>query len=192
EATEANRHLVESQTVTLEKDVSETDRYGRLLRYVYVGPVMVQEELLRQGLAQVSTYPPDVKYVDRFLAVQQVAQAAGAGLWGFTPQGQPEAPIVGGGVVIVGVDKRAEFVDIQNNSGATVDLSGWNLLSDRGSQNCTLGGTIQPGETLRVWAMAEDAGRGGFNCGFGTNIWNNSEKDLAILYGPGGAEISRW
>ncbi|MCB0209365.1 MAG: thermonuclease family protein [Anaerolineae bacterium] len=192
EAAEANRLLVEGQTVTLEKDVSETDQYGRLLRYVYTGPVMVQEELLRQGLAQVATYPPDVKYVDRFLAVQQAAQNTGAGIWGEVPQEQPEAPFVGGGVVIVGVDKRAEFVDIQNNSGSAVELSGWNLLSERGSQNCTLGGSIQPGETLRVWAMAEDAGQGGFNCGFGTNIWNNSESDPAILFDSAGSEVSRW
>ncbi len=35
-AREANLRLVEGQTVYLEKDVSETDRYDRLLRYVYL------------------------------------------------------------------------------------------------------------------------------------------------------------
>lgn len=85
EAYEANRQLVEGKTVLLEKDVSETDRYGRLLRYVYVGDLMVNEELLRLGLAQVSTFPPDVKYVDRFLEVQRQAQAAGVGMWGSQP-----------------------------------------------------------------------------------------------------------
>ncbi|MBE7553156.1 MAG: thermonuclease family protein [Anaerolineales bacterium] len=91
EATEANRRLVEGQIVRLEKDVSETDRYGRLLRYVYVGDLMVNEELLRLGLAQVATFPPDVKYVDRFLEVQRQAQAAGVGMWGSQPfEEQPE------------------------------------------------------------------------------------------------------
>jgi micrococcal nuclease len=91
EASEANRRLVEGQIVRLEKDVSETDRYGRLLRYVYVGDLMVNEELLRLGLAQVATFPPDVKYVDRFLEVQRQAQAAGVGLWGSQPfEEQPE------------------------------------------------------------------------------------------------------
>ena len=61
EATEANRRLVEAQAVLLEKDVSETDKYGRLLRHVWVGDLMVNAEPVRQGYAQVSTYPPDVK-----------------------------------------------------------------------------------------------------------------------------------
>ncbi len=50
EATVANKALVENKTVSLEKDVSETDRYGHLLRYVYVGDVFVNAELVRQGL----------------------------------------------------------------------------------------------------------------------------------------------
>lgn len=85
EASEANRQLVEGQNVRLEKDVSETDQYGRLLRYVYVGDLMVNEELLRRGLAQVATFPPDVKYIDRFLAIQREAQAVGVGIWGSQP-----------------------------------------------------------------------------------------------------------
>jgi len=85
EASEANRQLVEGQRVWLEKDVSDTDRYGRLLRYVYVGELMVNEELLRRGMARVSTFPPDVKYADRFLAVQRKAQAVGEGLWADQP-----------------------------------------------------------------------------------------------------------
>jgi micrococcal nuclease len=72
---------VEGKIVRLEQDISETDRYGRLLRYVYVGDVFVNAELVRQGLAQVSTYPPDVKYQDVFLQLQREARAAGRGLW---------------------------------------------------------------------------------------------------------------
>jgi micrococcal nuclease len=81
-ATEANRRLVQGQVVEMEKDVSETDRYGRLLRYVYVGNVMVNEELIRLGMAKVATFPPDVEYAERFLIVQEEAQAEGVGLWG--------------------------------------------------------------------------------------------------------------
>lgn len=86
EAYEANRHLIAGQTVLLEKDVSETDRYGRLLRYVYLDETtLVQEQLLLMGLAQVSTYPPDVKYAGRFLAAQRIAQENGLGIWGEQP-----------------------------------------------------------------------------------------------------------
>jgi micrococcal nuclease len=82
ESTEANRRMVDGKTVTLVKDVSERDRYGRLLRYVYVGELFVNAELLHQGYAQVATYPPDVEYVNFFLQLQREAREAGRGLWG--------------------------------------------------------------------------------------------------------------
>ncbi len=50
------------ETVYLEKDVSETDRYGRLLRYVWLNDeTLVNAVLVAEGHAQASTYPPDVK-----------------------------------------------------------------------------------------------------------------------------------
>lgn len=82
EASAFNKQLVEGKAVRLEKDISETDKYGRLLRYVYVGDLFVNAELLRQGFAQVVTYPPDVKYVDVYLQLQREAREANRGLWG--------------------------------------------------------------------------------------------------------------
>ena len=89
EASAANVRLVESREVVLEKDVSETDRYGRLLRHVWLrednGWLLAGLELVRLGYAQVYTYPPDVKYADLFLAAEREAREAGRGLWGATP-----------------------------------------------------------------------------------------------------------
>lgn len=83
EASAANKALVEGKTVYLEKDISETDQYDRLLRYVFLEDgTFVNAELVRLGYAQVSTYPPDVRYVDLYLEMQRAAQAAGRGLWG--------------------------------------------------------------------------------------------------------------
>jgi len=85
EATAANKALVAGRNVVLEKDVSETDRFGRLLRNVWVERdgrlVLVGLELVRAGYANVTTFPPDVKYVDQLLAALDEARAAGAGLW---------------------------------------------------------------------------------------------------------------
>ena len=68
EASAANKALVEGQQVVLEKDVSEVDRYGRLLRNVWLdrpeGWLLVNAELVRLGFASVSTFPPDVAYVE--------------------------------------------------------------------------------------------------------------------------------
>jgi micrococcal nuclease len=88
EAAQRNRELVEDRTVTLEKDISETDRYGRLLRYVWLDDPsagqgrMVNAALVEEGFAQASAYPPDVKYADLFAALQTQAREAGRGLWG--------------------------------------------------------------------------------------------------------------
>lgn len=85
EATEANRRLVEGRTLTLERDVSETDSFGRLLRYVYVesftGVTMVNAELVRLGYARVATFPPDVRYQSLFLELEREARSANRGLW---------------------------------------------------------------------------------------------------------------
>jgi micrococcal nuclease len=83
EATQANEDLVGGQMVYLEKDVSETDHYGRLLRYVYCADgTFVNEALVRRGYAQASTYPPDVAHQDLFRRAQREAQEAECGLWG--------------------------------------------------------------------------------------------------------------
>lgn len=82
EASKRNKQLMEGQRVRLEKDVSETDKYGRLLRYVYTGDMMVNLELVEQGFAHSSTYPPDVKYQDRLVEAERKAREAKRGLWG--------------------------------------------------------------------------------------------------------------
>jgi micrococcal nuclease len=72
---------VEGKTVRLELDVEKWEKYRRLLAYVYVGETMVDAELVRQGFAQVATYPPNVKYQERFLKLQREAWEAKRGLW---------------------------------------------------------------------------------------------------------------
>jgi len=81
EATRINSDLVLNKTLRLEKDVSETDRYGRLLRYVYVGDIFVNAYLVENGYAQVSTYPPDVKHSEDFRVLQEKAMNEERGFW---------------------------------------------------------------------------------------------------------------
>ena len=92
EASNFTKSQLEGKEVRLEKDISETDRYGRLLRYVWIGDVFFNETLVKRGYAQSSTYPPDVKYQDRFVAAQTEARNDKKGLWGSvcqTPTSKP-------------------------------------------------------------------------------------------------------
>ncbi len=89
EAAEKNKQLVEGKKIKLVKDVSETDRYGRLLRYVYLedptaatnGGTFINEYLVKEGYAHAATFPPDVKYADYFVSLQDQARNLGKGLW---------------------------------------------------------------------------------------------------------------
>ena len=82
EASARNKELVEGKTVRLEKDVSETDRFGRLLRYVYVDDLMVNAILVQEGYAHAVSYPPDVKHQELFRRLEREAREAKRGLWG--------------------------------------------------------------------------------------------------------------
>ncbi len=91
EASDRNRQLVEGRSVGLERDVSETDQYGRLLRYVWVGGEMVNAVLVEEGYATATAFPPDVKYADLFASLQGQAREAGRGLW--SACATPEPPL---------------------------------------------------------------------------------------------------
>ena len=80
-AFEMNRRLVLGKAVYLEKDVSETDSSGHLLRYVYVGDAMVNAALVRDGYARVAPHPPDLKHAESFLQLERKAREVSRGLW---------------------------------------------------------------------------------------------------------------
>ena len=89
EASQKNRELVDGKRVTLEKDVSETDRYKRLLRYVYIDGQMVNKILVAEGYAHASSYPPDVKFQQEFTDLQKQAREQSLGLWGSVCDTEP-------------------------------------------------------------------------------------------------------
>lgn len=76
-----NKQLVENQTVSLEKDVSDKDKYGRLLRFVYLDGTLINEMLVSQGFARADLVPPDTKYAAIFKQAEQEAQQDNRGLW---------------------------------------------------------------------------------------------------------------
>ncbi len=84
EATELNEQLVDDRIVLLERDVSDTDHYDRLLRYVWVetsdGWVMVNGALVANGLADVRAYEPDTRHDEYLRWVEEEARAAGTGM----------------------------------------------------------------------------------------------------------------
>jgi micrococcal nuclease len=81
-----NRKLVLGRVVELEFDIERYDRYGRLLAYVFVRDakgkrIFVNAELIRNGFAKVYTKPPNVRYADLFVRLQEEAREKRRGLW---------------------------------------------------------------------------------------------------------------
>jgi hypothetical protein len=104
------------------------------LRYVYVGDTFVNAYLVQHGYALVSTYPPDVKYQERFVELQREAREAGRGLWGpvLTPASRGDVVIdpdcsqydAPGGDHL---NLNEEYVCFTNLSEHPVDMTGWGV-----------------------------------------------------------------
>lgn len=99
EASEYTASKLDGKEVWMQKDVSETDRYGRQLRIIWleipaddmnedeIRSKMFNADLVLNGFAEPSTYPPDVKYSELFAKFSREARESGTGLWAFDPNG---------------------------------------------------------------------------------------------------------
>lgn len=76
-------NLLMDKLVRLEYDVDRTDQYGRTLAYVYLqDETFVNADLVRKGYAVIMTVPPNVKFAEEFVKLQQDARENRRGLWG--------------------------------------------------------------------------------------------------------------
>lgn len=81
EATVENTRLVLGKTIRLVRDASDTDVYGRLLRYVYVGDQFINDVLVREGFARTELIKPDIGLATQLLDAQNEAQMRHRGIW---------------------------------------------------------------------------------------------------------------
>lgn len=208
EATTANELLVSGKTVLLVKDVSETDRYDRLLRYVFVDNIFVNYDLVVQGFAMETDYPPDTACETMFIQAENIAKANAVGLWAVVPTQVP-SPVPtsttgggGGGAVVIidyifydGVVKQVEsdeYAVIKNTGSSSVNLSGWRLNADDPGQDFYFPSyTLNPGESCRVYTNEIHPESCGFSFGKGSAIWAN-KGDCGHLYDNTGIEVDEY
>lgn len=82
EASRFTRDLAQGKKARLEFDVERRDRYGRLLAYVYLEDgTFLNARIIEEGYGQVMTVPPNIKYAEYFLKLQQDARKSRRGLW---------------------------------------------------------------------------------------------------------------
>lgn len=88
-AAQMNRRMVQGRVVRLVTDVEERDVHGRLLAYVYVGPVMVNARLVALGAAEQFPFPPNTLHRAEFARLERQAMRARRGQWGPAEGGPP-------------------------------------------------------------------------------------------------------
>jgi endonuclease YncB( thermonuclease family) len=192
EATEANRQLVEYETVQLVADISEVDEFDRLLRYVYVGDLFVNAEMVRLGYARAVSYPPNVAHDDLLAEAELQARQAGVGLWAGLAQSATQISVDAGCCQFdaPGNDdenKDQEYVCLRNDGPEAIDLTGY-ILSDEHGWTYHFGAfTLDVGTIVRVrTGCGEDTASDVYWCHEGTSaIWNN-DGDTVFLFSPEG------
>lgn len=81
EASQFTKDQLEGKEIEIEPGVQERDKYGRLLAYVYLNSKMFNKTLIEKGLARVTIYPPNTKYLDEFKSIETEAKKKGIGIW---------------------------------------------------------------------------------------------------------------
>ena len=80
-AAKINQVLVEGKQVVIEKDHTELDPDGNVLRYVWIDDQLINERIVSEGYARSTPQPPDLKYNGRFLNAHNQARELNKGLW---------------------------------------------------------------------------------------------------------------
>lgn len=81
EASAFTKKQLSGQTIDLEFDVQERDKYGRVLAYIWKGNELFNVTLLEKGFARVAVFPPNTRYMDQFKEVEKIAKEKKQGLW---------------------------------------------------------------------------------------------------------------
>ncbi len=180
EARDVLEAIVTGKEVYLEKDISETDKYGRLLRYVYTDGLFVNLEMVKRGFANCYTYPPDVKYAGRFIEAERYAREKSLGLWEESEIKDIEVKIHYNAAGNDNTNLNDEYIIIKNTGDDYLDIYGW-TVKDSGTSIYKFDRYIFDKNTavFLFTGSGEDSG-GNFYWGSPKPIWNN-EHDILYL-----------
>ena len=195
ESTDANRSMVENQIVELERDFSDIDQYGRLLRYVYLPDgTLVNAELVRLGLAVALAYPPDTKHQEIINLNELEARNSAACIWK-PATSTPSLPGLESDIDLAidpecsqfnapgndNENKKEEYVCIVNQGPSAADMSGWSVHDDYGWTFEFPGFSLPAGSVVKViTGCGDNTGSELYWCKDETAVWNN-DGDCVFL-----------
>jgi hypothetical protein len=159
-------------------------RSDGLVRTLTAGPVGT----LGAGAEFVSPAPSTVVRVE---SIDAQAHSARVRIWHLPPSGSRTVRIVTVLFDPVGPEPQGEYVLIENDRAAPVDLAGW-ALADAAQHTYRFPAfTLVPGATVRVWTGTGNNDAENLYWGRHQAVWNNT-GDLAILRDTAGSEVSRY
>jgi endonuclease YncB( thermonuclease family) len=207
EATNFNRRLVNGLPVRLEFDQVREDRYGRLLAYVFATKceargancgeeTLVNEQLLAEGLAHVFFMPPNTRFAERLLQVQEKAHTARRGMWKAVRGPLKITRIEPKGNAEEGKEALGEYVRIANVSAQSLDVSGYSIADRDGHRYEFPSAQLRPGYVLTlVTGEGQDrrdhAGPVTLYWSRRAGVWND-RGDTAYLRDPKGEVVDRF
>ncbi len=181
-ATAFLKSLIEGKNVTLERDKTKADKYGRQLRYVFLGRIFVEEEILKKGMANSFIIPPNEKYSKRLMEAEQYAKENRLGLWNLSKYSSCislaelrwDAP---------GDDSEnlnGEYVSLSNGCNSEISMAGWTLKNSGTRIYKFKKFLIMPGASLTVRSgCGSDSQKELFWCGKKA-VWNNGGDALYL------------
>jgi len=197
ESDQANRSLLQiGGVVYLEQDVSEVDKFGRLLRYVYLpNETFVNGALVAVGMAFSKAYSPDIKHQGFLNQLEAEAKEAEVGMWEtilYTPTPEPGTPVIN---IIVdftcsqfnspGDDndsKEEEYACFTNRGSSSVSMTGWKVVDEFGWTFTFPSFTLSSNSSVRVrTGCGSNSASDLYWCKGGSAVWNNG-GDTVHLY----------
>lgn len=148
EASDYTKSKLEGQKVWIQKDVSDTDRYDRYLRIIWLSiptddmneseirSKMFNADLVINGYAEPSTYPPDVKYSDFFVKFAREARESSTGLWAYGENGTTKGDL-DPKTTTTSSNSSSSSTSNNNNSTSTSTTTSSSSGRSESFKNCT-------------------------------------------------------
>jgi micrococcal nuclease len=180
EAKEVLKVMVLGKEVILERDVSEADIYSRLLRYVFIGNLFVNLEMVKRGFANAYTCPPDVKYTEKFLEAERAARSNELGLWKKSKIDLVKIDLNYDAVGNDNLSLNDEYIVIRNTGDDPINIYGW-TVKDSATNIYEFGSYIlEPDSVIYLFSGSGRDGEGRFYWGSPNPVWNNDHDTLYL------------
>lgn len=177
--------LILNREVRLESDISDKDKYGRLLRYVFDGDYFINYEMVKFGFANAYDYEPDTRYSDLLKEAEEYAKKNEKGIWkkvdikdieikiNYNPQGSDEDFL------------NSEWVKIINKGKSSINLKGWSIKDMATNIYIFDNAVLYPESSIFIFTGSGIDEPGKLYWNADRPVWNNDHDTLYLRNSSG-------